>query len=420
MIDFSLSEEQEMLKTSAREFLQKECPEALVRKLQTDEKGYSPELWKKIAELGWLGIMFPEKYGGTGGNAMAMRVIYEEIGRALFPSPYLSTVVLCGNTILDAGTEEQKRELIPNIVNGRMILSLALTEPDSSWDGKPFEPEGIRVKATLTGDDYIIDGTKLFVHDAHIADYILCVTRTQDGVKPESGITLFLIDAKSPGISCTLLNTLENKNKQCEVVFDKVRVPTKNMLGPLNGGWAPLFKSIQLGAVMLCAQMVGAGDKILDLTLDYAKTRIQFEMPIGVNQFVHEHCVQIAANQDACRRVTEYAAWAISTQQDVDLGVASCKAWCSEAHEQICWHAHQVFASAGLALNLHIMPLYTRRGLVMQHYLGDTPYWMEKVSLQLEKLPPHLKTKGKPLGLWDIIKKRIPMWDIWREYAKSL
>ncbi len=213
MIDFSLSEEQEMLKTSAREFLEKECPESLVRKTQTNRKGYSPELWKKISELGWLGIMFPQKYGGIEGNALDMMVIHEEIGRALFPSPYLSTVVLCGNTILESGSEEQKKEFLPGIIDGRLILSLALTEPESSWDGKPYEPEGITVKAKAAGDDYIIDGVKLFVHDAHIADYILCVTRTQNEGPHEDGITLFLVDARSPGISITILDTLNKQER---------------------------------------------------------------------------------------------------------------------------------------------------------------------------------------------------------------
>jgi alkylation response protein AidB-like acyl-CoA dehydrogenase len=420
MIDFSLSEEQQMLKTSAREFLQKECPETLVRKLQRDEKGYSPELWKKIAELGWLGIPFPEKYGGMGGNAMDMAVIQEEIGRALFPSPYLSTVVLCGNLILNLGSEEQKDEFLPKIVNGKMILSLAITEPESSWDDKAYDPEGITVKAAPDKNDYIINGTKLFVHDAHIADYILCVTRTQDKGAPENGITLFLVDAKSPGVSYTVLDTLNNKNQQCEVIFKNVRVPKKNMVGKINEGWAPLFKTIQLGAVMLSAQMVGAGERVLEITVDYAKTRIQFEMPIGVNQFVQEHCVQIAAKQDACRRLTEYAAWSLGIPEEVDFGVAACKAWVSEAHEMINWHAHQVLAGVGSMAVLHILPLYTRSGLVAQYYLGSTPYWLEKVTIEMEKLPPHLKTKGKPLGLWDPGKKRLPVWDIWREYAETL
>jgi alkylation response protein AidB-like acyl-CoA dehydrogenase len=419
-MDFSLNEQQEMLKTMAHDFLEKECPEAVVRKIETDERGYSPELWRKIAELGWLGLTYPEEYGGTGGNLIDLMVIHEEIGRALFPSPHLSTVVLCGHTILEAGSEAQKKEFLPKIVNGEMILAMALTEPESSWDGTAWDAKGVTVKATPDGNDYIIDGVKLFVHDAHIADYILCVTRTKSTGAPEKGITLFLVDAKSPGISYTPLDTLANKNKQCEVVFNKVRVPKTNMVGKLNGGWAPLFKSIQIGAVMLCAQMVGAGQRILELTVDYAKSRIQFDMPIGINQHVQEHCVQLVANQDACRRITEYAAWAICQQGNYDLEIAMAKAWCSEAHEQVCWRAHQVFAGVGSMARLHILPLYTRRGLVMQHYLGDTPFWLEKVALELEKLPPHEKTKGKPLGLWEPGRKRVPMWDIWREYAETL
>jgi len=419
-MDFALNEEQEMLKTMARDFLEKECPERMVREIETDERGYSPELWRKIAELGWQGIVYPEEYGGIGGNMIDLMVLNEEIGRALFPSPLISSVVLCGGTILNAGTEEQKKEFLPKIVNGEMILAMALTEPESSWDDIGWHPEGITVKATAEGDDYIIDGIKLFVHDAHVADYIMCVTRTKDSGVPEEGITLFLVDAKSPGISYTLLDTLANNNKQSEVVFDKVKVPKKNIVGKLNEGWEPLFKSIQVGSVMLCAQMVGAGERIVDLTADYAKTRIQFDMPIGINQWVQEHCVEMATNQDACRLVTECAAWALSEQEDYDLEVAIAKAWCSESHDKVSWRAHQVFAGVGSMAVLHILPLYTRRGVVLQQYLGATPYWLEKVALELEKLPSPQKPRGKPLGLWDPGRKRTPVWDIWKDYTETL
>lgn len=420
MLDFALNEEQKMLGQMAREFLEKECPESLVRKLGADPKGYSPELWRKIAELGWLGIIFPEQYGGMGGNMLDLAVINEEIGRALMPSPQLSTVVLVGNTILLAGTEEQKKEYLPKVAAGKLICALALTEPEASWDGNPYDPAGVTVKATAAGDNYVIDGAKLFVHDAHIADYILCVTRTKQGKQADQGITLFMVDTKSPGIEVAVLDTLANKNKQCEVVFNKVKVPKSNIIGTLNEGWAPLFKSIQAGAVMLCAQMVGAGERILDITVEYAKTRVQFEMPIGINQHVQEHCVQLAARQDSSRRVTEFAAWALTTNGDYNMEVAMAKAWCSEAFEHLCWRAHQVFAGVGSMARLHILPLYTRRGLVMQHYLGDTPYWLEKVAVELEKVPARLKPEGKPLGLWETGRKRVPMWEVWREYADSL
>jgi len=251
-MDFSFSEEQEMLRTMARDFLEKECTENFVREMEEDEKGYAPELWRQIAELGWLGLVYPEKYGGTEGNFMDLAVLYEEIGRAMFPSPHLSTVVLCGLTILNAGSEEQKADLLPKVVKGDLIMALALTEPESSWDGKAWDPEGVTVTAKQDGDDYIINGTKLFVHDAHIADQILCVARTKDGSKPEDGITLFLVDAKDPGISYTLLATTAG-DRQSEVVFNNVKVSKKNIVGEPDGGWAPLAKSMQVGTVMLCA-----------------------------------------------------------------------------------------------------------------------------------------------------------------------
>jgi len=419
-MDFSLSEEQEMLKTMARDFLEKECPESFVRDMDEDEDGYSPEVWRKIADLGWLGLIYPEKYGGTEGSILDLAVLYEEMGRAIFPSPHLSTVVLCGQTILAVGSEEQKADLLPKIVSGDLILALALTEPESSWDGTAWDAEGVTVPATPDGDDYVIDGTKLFVHDAHIADYLLCATRTRDGAAPEDGITLFLVDARSPGISYTLLKTEGGDNKQSEVVFDKVRVPKKNIVGELNGGWSPLAKVMQQGAVMLCAEMVGAGQHILELTVDYAKTRIQFDMPIGVNQLVQDHCVQIVKDVDGSRWVTYLAAWALSEGLPCDLEVAIAKARTSDAHERACWRAHQVFAGVGSTQEMGVMPFYTSRGNTVEHYLGNSRYHLEKVAQQLETLPPPEKPKGKPLGIFDPGTEGLPAWSVWREYYEGI
>jgi len=420
-MDFSLSEEQEMLKTMARDFLEKECPESFIRDMEEDDDGYSPELWKKIADLGWLGLIYPEQYGGTAGNLLDMAVLYEEMGRAMFPSPHLSTVVLCGLTILNAGSEEQKADLLPGIVNGDLILSMALTEPESSWDGKAWAPEGVTVKATPDGDNYIIDGVKLFVHDAHVADYLLVATRTKDGGKPENGITLFLVDARSPGITCTLLKTVSGDNKQSEVVFSKVKVPGKNIIGKLNGGWAPLWKAMQAGSVMLCAEMIGAGQHALELAVDYAKTRIQFDLPIGINQFVQEHVVQLLCDVDGSRWVTYLAAWRLSEGLPSDLDVAIAKAWTSDAHERACWRAHQVFAGVGSTEAMHVMPLYTRRGNLAQFYLGDTDFHLEKVADELEKLKSPERPKGKPLGLWDKPEEDpVPIWEPWRERALAI
>lgn len=418
-MDFSLSEEQEMLRTMARDFLETEYPESAIRETLRGGRGYSPELWQKIADLGWMGIIFPEKYDGTEQGIVDLAVLYEEMGRGLFESPHLSTVVLCGNTILAAGSEEQKADLLPKIVNGQVILSLALTEPDSSWNGKTCEPEGVTISATPEGDDFVISGTKLFVHDAHVADYILCATRTKNDGAPEDGITLFLVDAKSPGITCNLLDTVSGDNKQSEVFFDKVRVGKKSMVGELNGGWAPLARSMQIGAVMLCAQMVGAGQKVLELTVDYARTRIQFDMPIGINQHVQAHCVYLVADVDTSRWVTYLAAWKLSENMDCDLDVAIAKAWTSEAYERACWYSHQVFAGVGSTEALGVIPLYTGMGNLCQYYLGSPGEHMEVIARELEKLPPQERPKGEPLGLWEPGREQLPTWDIWREYYQQ-
>lgn len=418
-MDFSLTEDQEMLKTMARDFLAKECSEAVLRETLKRREGYSPELWQEVAGLGWLGIIFPEKYGGTGGNVIDLAVLFEEMGRVIHISPYLSTVVLCGMTILDAGTEEQKDELIPRIIKGEKILALALTEPKSSWDGQAWKPAGITVKATADGTDYIIDGVKLFVHDAQVADYIMCVTRTKSDGVPEDGITLFLVDAKSQGITCNMLKTLSGNNKQSEVVFDKVRVPTKNIVGKLNGGWAPLDRSVKTGAIMLCAQMVGASQRVLEMTVDYAKTRIQFDMPIGIYQHVQAHCVSLVSDVDSSRWVTYLAAWRLSEGMPADLEVAIAKAWTGEAYRDACWRAHQVLAGVGSTEALGVLPIYTRQGSLANYYLGSPADYRKKIVDELETLPQHEKPRGKPRGLWDPKRQIVPSWYIWREYYEK-
>ena len=414
-MDFSFSEEQEMLKTMARDFLEKECPESFVREMEEDDDGHAPEVWRRIADLGWLGLVFPEKYGGTDGSFLDLMVLYEEMGRAMFPSPHLSTVVLCGLTILAAGSEEQKTDLLPKIVNGELILALALTEPESSWDGKSWEPEGVTVPATADGDDYIIDGTKLFVHDARIADYLLCATRTKNGATPEDGITLFLVDSKTPGISYSSLKTT-GAVKQSEVGFDNVRVSKKNMVGQLHSGWTPLAKVIQKGAVLLCAEMVGAGWRVLDLAVEHAKTRIQFEQPIGIHQYVQEHCVVCLSEVESSQVVTYQAAWKLSQDLPSDMEVAIAKAWTSDAMERACWRAHQVLAGVGDTWDAGLMPLYSRRAKTTQLYLGDSAHWLEKIADEVDKWPTPKKPKGKPLGIFDTPEdEQVPNWQPWRE-----
>jgi len=188
-MNFDFNDEQKMLKQGARDFFEKECPKSLVRQMAADEKGNPPELWKKMAQLGWLGLIYPEQYGGGGGNMIDLVALEEEMGRACLPGAFFSTVLLGGLFILNAGNEEQKKELLPKIGKGELILTLALTEVSGSYEASAVETSAVSEK-----EDYVISGTKLYVPDAHIADYIICLARTKKGARPEEGITAFLVD----------------------------------------------------------------------------------------------------------------------------------------------------------------------------------------------------------------------------------
>jgi alkylation response protein AidB-like acyl-CoA dehydrogenase len=256
------------------------------------------------------------------------------------------------------------------------------------------------MRARQDGDDYTLNGTKLFVHDASIADYLLVVTRTRTTRNLENGITLFLVDAKDPGIKYTVLKTVAG-DKQCEVIFNSVKVNKKYIIGELHKGWAPLAQVMKIGAVILCAQMLGGSQRLCEITVEYAKTRIQFDMPIGINQYIQEHCVNLYTDTDGIKWSTYYAAWKLSRGESADLEVGVAKAWSSDAYERICWYAHQVFAGVGFTANDGVLPLFTRRAKVLQLYLGDTAYHKEKIVQQLEKWPKPEMPQGALLRLWD-------------------
>src|SRR3989304_921029 len=172
-MDLGLDEQQELLKNFARDFLEKECPESLVRAMEEDDKGYSPELWKKMAQQGWMGLIIPEQYGGTGMNVCELVVLLEEFGRALVPGPFIPTVVLGGVPIAEAGSDEQKKQYLPKIAAGELIATMALTEPSAKWTA-----DGVTLTAKKDGGDYVLNGTKLFVQDAHVTDMMVVVART--------------------------------------------------------------------------------------------------------------------------------------------------------------------------------------------------------------------------------------------------
>ena len=373
-MDFELGEEQVMLKTSARDFLEKECPKQLVREMMEDEKGYSPELWKKMAAQGWLGLAFPEEHGGAGMSFLDLVVLLEEMGRALVPGPFVPTVVLTGLPILDAGTEEQKQQFLPNIASGDMLMALAFIEPNGS-----LEASGVTVKATPSGQNFIIDGTKLFVADAHVADYFLCVTRTKDSPNKEEGITLFLVDAKTAGIHTEVLKTMSGE-KLCEVVFNNVSVPKGNILGALDKGWPIIKRLVDKATIAECAWMMGGARWVLETSVEYAKERVQFGVPIGSFQAIQHKCANMAIEVEGATSITYYAAWTVM-ENDPGLSLAASmdKAWCSDIYKHVAAEGIQIHGGIGFTWD-HDMHLYFKRAKASEIAFGDGDYHREKVA----------------------------------------
>jgi len=375
-MDLSLSEEQEMLKKMARDFLTNRCPKTLVKEMEASEKGYSPELWQEMAGLGWMGLVLPEKYGGGGMSFLDLSVLLEEMGRSCLPGPFLSTVVLGSLPILDIGNEEQKGEYLPKIASGEAIFTLALTEPNAKYDAA-----SIAVKATADNNDYIINGTKLFVPDAHIVDYLLCVARTNELAKPENGITIFLVDAKSSGIGCAVLKTIAS-DKLCEVVFDQVRVPKKNILGQLDQGWSEVQKIIERAAVAKCCETLGGIQQMLEMTVNYAKERKQFDRPIGSFQVIQHYCANMATDVDGSRFSTYQAAWTLSEGLPCTKEVAIAKAWLSEACKRVTALAHQIHGAIGVTID-HDLQFYTRRANAAEATFGDADFYREIIAQEM-------------------------------------
>lgn len=375
-MDLELTEEQNILKSSAQNFLKKECPPSLMKDMKDDERGYPPKLWDKMVELGWLGVIIPEEYGGIGGDFLDLSIILEAMGEACCPGPYFSTVVLGGLAILSAGSDEQKQMLLPKLVNGELILTLALTEP-GAWYGA----SGVKIQATEDNDEYVIDGTKLFVENAHIADYILCVARTDGDAGSEEGLTLFLVDGKIAGLHCTLLETLAY-DKQCEVVFDKVRVPGENILGEPGQAWDILKDLQEQAAVAKCAEMVGGLQAAFDMTVAYAKEREQFGRAIGSFQAIQHHCANMIIDVDGARFITYQAAWKIAEGLPASMEAAMAKAWTSEASRRVTHLGHQIHGAISFCEE-HDMHLYYRKAKAGEVAFGDGDYHLEKVAQQL-------------------------------------
>jgi alkylation response protein AidB-like acyl-CoA dehydrogenase len=375
-MDLSLNEEQQLLQDSARDFLRQECPPTHVRAMETDDIGYSPELWKKIAELGWAGLMFPEQYGGSGYSFVELCVLMEEFGRALLPSPFHSCVLTFGLPLLFAGSAAQQERYLQPVAAGSLLGTLALTEPSAS-----FEPSGISVRATASANGFVIDGTKLFVANAHTAEVLLVAARTRDNGNAQNGISLLLVPGNTAGVEITPLQTIAS-DRQFEVEFRHVQVGAEALVGELHQAWPVIRKALDHATIAKCAEMVGIAQVAFDMSVDYAKNRVQFGRPIGSFQAIKHKCADMVIDVDGSRFITYRAAWCLAQGFEAAKEVAMAKAWTSDACRRVCAAAHQIHGGIGFTKEYDLQ-LYFRRAKLGEVIYGDADIHREVVAQEI-------------------------------------
>jgi len=373
-MNFGFNDEQELLRSTARKFFENECGSDTVRRLMETPEGISPDLWTKLAEQGWLGLVYPEAYDGMGLGLVDLVVLMEEMGRAVVPGPYFSAVLLGGLAIAEAGREAQKKEWLPRIAAGDRRVALAWMEPSAQ-----LGPAGVTLTAVEKGGTYTLSGTKLFVHDAHTADALVVAARTRPGAGAD-GVSLFLLPKGGKGLEVTLLPTMDQTRKLCEVALSDVTVGPDALLGAAGAGWAPLARVLDRATVALCAEMCGGAQKVLDMTVEYAKIRQAFGRPIGSYQGVKHRAADMLVDVENSKSITYYAAWALDEgAAEAPLAVSMAKAYVSDAYRRVAAAGIQLHGGIGFTWE-HDLHLYFKRAKGSEFTFGDATHHRERVA----------------------------------------
>jgi alkylation response protein AidB-like acyl-CoA dehydrogenase len=372
-MDLSLTGEQEMLKNSAREFLEKEAPRTVITDIDDSETGFSPELWKKMAELGWAGLLIPEAYGGLGSDLLTTAVLHEELGHAAVHTPLHSSAVLSALALMEGGSDAQKEQYLPGIASGERIFAFAFTEPNYGWS-----PEHVQVQAQSQGGGYVLNGTKLFVPDAQVADNIIVVARTAAGNGTGSGLTAFVVDKTAPGVTVRDLGGF-TAGRLCEVTFENAQVPAANVIGQAGQAWSFIGPVIDKATLVTCAQSVGGAQAAFEITQGYVTTRIQFGVPIGTFQRVQDFVIDLVNHLDGSRWTTYEAIWkSDAAKPGIPEAVSVAKIAASEGFHTACNDAHRAHGGIGISKRYGLY-LYTKASRSLYSYLGDPVYHRKRL-----------------------------------------
>ncbi len=370
-MNFSLSEEQELLQQMAREFVMRESSMQRIRRLRQDDLGFSREVWQKMADLGWQSILLPEALGGQNMGMVELAVVLEEIGRGLLPEPLISSVLLGGGALLEAGDAAQKKAWLEPMALGQKFLTLAYVEAQSRYD--IFD---IAVTATPRGNDWVLSGDKVFVADAASADAMVVSARIEGARRGREGLGLFVVETKSNGIEIMDQPCMDNR-KRSTVRFKAADAQQLKSSTPAD---EVLERTIDKATVGLCAEMLGVMLQAFETTLDYMKTRKQFGQPIGAFQALKHRKADEYVQIELSRSAVYYAAMALDeNMEDMQTAVSTAKSRCNEAIHLVANEALQMHGGIGMT-DEHDIGLYFKRGRVAEATLGDITFHQDRYA----------------------------------------
>ena len=368
-----LTEDQELLAQTARDFVRTNSPLSRLRALRDgQEMGFSPDMWQEMAQLGWAGILIPEEYGGAGMGLADLAVVLEAVGRNLTPEPFLSTVLLGGQLLANAGSPEQKQTWLPGIATGNKILALAYQEARSRYD-----LNRVSTQAAAEGDAWRLSGEKIQVLDGQNADALIVSARTAGEDSDQDGITLFLLAPDTPGVAIIPQTRVDNRAAAL-VNLDGVKVGAESVVGTVGQGFQTLSHIVDLATVGLCAEMLGGMSQIFDDTLDYLKTREQFGVVIGSFQALRHRAAKVFMEMELCRSVVMAAANAADAgESDLALLVSLAKARCSDAFILATNEGVQMHGGIGMT-DEHDAGLYMKRARAAEMTFGDAAWHRDR------------------------------------------
>lgn len=387
-MDVLLTDEQQMVRDSARSFLEAECTPALVRQMEADPLGYDPALWRKAAELGWPGISLPEAYGGSALPLTYLALVLQEAGRALAPLPLHSTVT-AALTLAEAGSEALRQAVLPEVAAGAAILTWAFAEADARQ-----VPEAVGMTARADGDGFILDGSKMFVDNFAASRFCLTVCRTAPASAASAGLSLFLVDTKAAGIAETPLVTTA-KDRQSEVAFRAVRVPASHLVGPLHQGWPIAERMLDRACILLAAQMLGAARRDVEMAVEYSKMREAFGQPIGAFQAIQHMCADMIIWIDGGDLLSFEALWKLDAGLPYQVEVSQAKAFCNEKCLAAVRNSQIIHGGIGFIMDLDLH-LWYRRVASWSMRLGTSHEHRARVAAALLDHPGEV-ILGRPL-----------------------